>query len=150
MIIGSIDGLDGLDDLIGVLGRFRQPDLAPLASAIAEIVADDVRSRLAAGETASGADFAPLAASTVRQRHGSTRVGGSLNTTAEVAVDIQADRVEVSVGWSGAQATKAAFFSGGAPRHNQPARPLQGISERAEGRINAAVDDFIRSALGGA
>jgi hypothetical protein len=148
MIRATISGFEALDAIADRLRRLQELDLAPLAERIAAIVGDDIRDRLGAEQTASGASFAPLAESTVKQRHGSTRIGGSLPANVQVDIDVQPDRVEVTAGWSGNRATHARLFSGGTGR--MPGRDLTGISARAEAQVRAAVEDFFRSAWGNA
>lgn len=147
MITAHVGNVEAFDDILAMLRRAQDIDLAPLAARIAAIVGDDIRARLAAGRTADGAGFAPLAGSTLKHHRGSTVPGGDLGSTVTVDIDVQPDRVAVTAGWAGQQATKAQFFSEGTSR--MPARSLQGISPDAESKINRAIDDFLRAALGG-
>jgi hypothetical protein len=155
MLGGTISGGD-FDGLLGMLQRLAQPDLRPLAERIRQIIIDGNEQGLLAGLDADGVPFAELRESTIEGRV--RREGGfgpplvprnsasRLIDGFRVVVEPTSDGgFSIRGSWPGVPQVE--FFRTGTK--NMVRRNPVGIRPETSEKIQAAIDEFASSLIGG-
>jgi hypothetical protein len=155
MLGGTVNGGD-FSGLLGMLKRLAQPDLRPLAEEIKRIVLEGNEAGLLAGLDADGVPFAELKDSTIEGRV--RREGGYgpplvprfsasrlIDRFRVVVEPIAGGGFSIQGSWPGCPEVE--FFRTGTV-HMAKRNPV-GIRPETSAKIQAAVDDFTRSLIGG-